>query len=169
MAADLAPLAEACLSHLARAGEALRATLGTLAAVRAAVLAADAPRLQALRGEEEALARRTQALREEREALRARIAGELGIPPADATLEPLAARVGGEAGERLLGAGLRVRELATRVDALNRSNAAVLRHCLGFTRRALRALTGGGTPPESYDPDGMPTESPCASLLSARG
>jgi hypothetical protein len=169
MADDAAPLAQACLTHLAREEDVLRSALATLGAVRAAALAGDRATLDALYGRQEEIARQTAHLGHERQALRARIGALLHIPIAEATLALLAARVGGAAGDDLLSAGQRTRRLATDVDRLNNSNAALLGYCLGFARRVLRDLTGGGTPAESYGPDGTAMESPCGSLLSARG
>jgi hypothetical protein len=169
MAPDPARLVADCLSHLATEDASLSATLAALEVVRAAALAGDVDRLEALRGPQEDAARRALQIRSDRDGLRGRIGAFLGVPDADATLDRLAARVGGTAGQSLLAAAVRVRELAVRVDKLNRSNAAVLEQCLGFTRRVLRDLRGEGTPAASYGPDGTPTESAGRPLLSARG
>jgi hypothetical protein len=168
MASEAADLAEACLSHLASEEVALRATLETLQVVRAAALAGDVARLESLRGPQNAAALATQALRAGRERLRERIVASLQLPPCSAPLENLAAQVGDPMGERLRSAASRVGSLAARVEQLSLSNATVLDYCLGFTRRVLRNLTGGGTPAESYGPDGTVTDSPCGSFLSAR-
>jgi hypothetical protein len=169
MGTEAGDLARACLSHLGREEQALRSTLETLGVVRAAALAADIGRLEDLRGLQDESALVTESLRCERDGLRGRIATLLRIPAADATLESLALHLGGPSGEYLRSAAGRVRDLAGRVDRLNLSNATVLEYCLGFTRRVLRDLTGGGTPAESYGPDGTVTESPCGPLLSAKG
>jgi hypothetical protein len=169
MAIEAADLADACLSHLGREEEALRSALETLQSVRAAALAGDVPGLESLHGRQNEAALLTQTLRTEREALRERIAALLRIPVGSASLENLAAHLGGSAGDRLRQAAARVRKLATRVEQITLSNATVLEYCLGFTRRVLRSLTGGGTPAENYGPDGTVMESPCGPFLSARG
>jgi hypothetical protein len=169
MGTEATEIAEACLSHLGREERALQTTLETLAVVRTAALAGDVPGLEALRGRQDEIARQTTALRCERENLRTRIATLLRIPATEATLAGLSTRVGGPLSDSLLSAGTRLRHLASEVDRINSSNAAVLGYCLGFARRVLRDLTGGGTPAESYGPDGTVTDSPCGSLLSARG
>lgn len=169
MATDPDDLAGACLSYLARQEESLRSALATLQEVRAAALAGDAPRLEALRGPQEELARQAQALRAEGAAIRGRAAAVLGVPEAEATLDRLADRLGGRAAEQLRVAGADVRALAAEVDRLNRSNAAVLEHGLSFIRRVLRDLTGAEIPAAGYGPDGTPAGSPSRPLLSARG
>jgi hypothetical protein len=162
-------LAEACLSHLAREEDTLRATLETLQEVRGAALSGDVRRLETLHARQDEAARLTEAMREEREYLRSRIAKLLRIKSGEATLEKLAIHLGESPNGTLLVAARRVRELASRVQQICLSNATVLEYCLGFTRRVLRDITGGGTPAESYGPDGMVMESPCGPLLSARG
>jgi hypothetical protein len=169
MGTEASDLAEACLSHLNREEAALQGTLDTLRVVRAAALAGDVPRLEALHDRQEEAARLTRQLGADRERLRAQIASRLRVSVAEATLERLAAHIGGSSAEILRATASRVRELASHVDRLNLANATVLGYCLGFTRRVLRDLTGGGTPAESYGPDGTVTESPCGPLLSAKG
>jgi hypothetical protein len=168
MASEAAEIAEDCLNHLEREEQALQSALETLGVVRAAALAGDVARLEALQDPQAEAAQVTRALTAEREVLRRRIAAILRVPASGATLMALADHCG-PAGARLNLAARRVRELADRVDRLNLSNATLLEYCLGFTRRVLRDLTGGGTPAESYGPDGAVAESPCGPLLSARG
>jgi hypothetical protein len=164
-----AELAEACLSHLDREEKALRATLETLQVVRVAALAGDVQRLEALHGRQHEAALLTQTLRIERDGLRERIVALLQLPAGASPLESLAVHLGGSTDERLQSAAGRVRNLAARTAQLNLSNAKLLDYCLGFTRRVLRKLTGGGTPAENYGSDGTVMESPCGSFLSARG
>lgn len=169
MALEHEEIVEDCLNYLDCEEQALQSTLELLGTVRAAALAGDVVRLESLHGRQEETARQTQILCSERDRLRKQIAAFLQISDTDATLEKLANHLGGECGEQVRSAGVRVRTLAVKVNQVNHTNAAVLEHCLGFTRRVLHDLTGGGPPAVSYGPDGTSTESVYRSLLSARG
>jgi hypothetical protein len=169
MQTNHAEISAACLKHLRREEEVLRAKLATLQRVHEALVNGEVDALDSLKQSQEESARATGALQEERGLFRDRVGKLLQLPPETVTvrqvLEALPAKESGpvrEVWSRLL-------ELTAAVEKTNRDIAGVIEYCLGFTQRYLLDITGGGQPAECYSPAGTHREASCESFFEARG
>jgi hypothetical protein len=169
---DPAQVASACLTHLECEESFLNATLSVLGELRSALVRNDLTLLQEALAKQSRMASEAEALQGERGRLRDRMAGVLGVPAEQARARMLAARLPAElAGlaERLNFRRERLRRLAEEVEEFNHVNAGVVRRCLDFQRRLLRAITGGDGASASYGPAGDYSQSVFGSIIEARG
>lgn len=169
---DDARLAELGLKHLEREETLLEATLSALQRIRVALLAGDLEVLAETQRQHEELVRAGNVLRQERARFRqeaAQLLGGTSSAGESVTLQTLAARLPGEAGEQLAQGRERLRRLAREVEHLNGSNVSLIYYCLDFLDRFFMEITGREPSGGRYGPSGTHQEAACGSILEARG
>jgi hypothetical protein len=92
----------------------------------------------------------------------------LGIPPQEFTIRALIARLPGQLGGQLDLVRERTRQLACKVDDLNRRNSTLAGHCLAFVRERLVGLTGENTIGR-YSASGRTVDAPHNSFIQVQG
>jgi len=134
----------------------LRQVLDTARALNGALASGDLQGLRAALADRDQQERAAADLRVSRQQLRVAIGAALRVPPDKATLGLLLRRCQGSVAETLARYRRRLQELVLQIDELNRRNAAMVRHALGFFERLLCEVTGerttgryGSTPAES--------------------
>jgi len=128
----------------------------------------DHARLQEALTRHAATVQRAAAMQARRAAFQHEAAALLGVAPESVTLALLAARLPGEAAERVAEARARLQQTAAEVDRLNGRNASLLHYCLDFLQRFFDRLTG--RPHDGrYGPAGRRAAGSGGSLINARG
>ena len=147
----------------------LAETLASLREIRAALRGGGMSALADALDRQARIARASQELNDRRAKLRRDMAAVLGVAPQQVTLGMLAARLPGEAGDRLARCRERLNDMATEIDRLNSANAALVGHSLDFLERFFIEITGGDRGAAAYGPTGDTRQPAVRSIIEARG
>jgi uncharacterized membrane protein YccC len=169
MHSTYAEISTACLKHLQREEEALRAKLEMLRQVHEALVHGEIDSLEQLNQSQDEAARTTQELLAEREHFRSHVGQLLQLPSESVTVRQVLALLPEKESKPVREVWSRLLELTAEMDRTNRGITGVIEYCLGFTQRYLLDITGGGQPAECYSPTGTQQEASCGSFLEARG
>jgi hypothetical protein len=164
-----AEISALCLNHLRREEAVLLGKRDTLHNIHAALVRGNLDTMESLQQRQQEAVRTSDDSRHEREQFRNRIGTLLQLPPESVTISRVVAALPEAEREPLRVVWSRLLELAAEVDKLNGDIAALIDYCLGFTRRYLLDITGGGRPAEGYGPAGTHLDASAGSFLHARG
>jgi hypothetical protein len=162
-------LAQVYLKHLDEERVVLETTLRALHQIRVALVHGGAMALNRALEEQAEPVRAGARLADRREDLRRELAVLLGIAPEAVTLQGLADLCPPNIRARLLEIRARLHQLAAEVDVVNRGNAVLVNHSLGFLEQLLSGITGSAGSGKRYGPAGAYQQPAWGSLVSARG
>jgi flagellar biosynthesis/type III secretory pathway chaperone len=168
-AACLHPVVRAFLAHLEDEEKLLEKTVEVLDQARTVLLSGNREAMTQSLQRQARLEQAGAETRRQRLERCGELAAYLGRPADALALDALARQLPAPWGQNLQARRTRLRQLAAKIQDLNRGNAVLLTFSIGLLDQVLVAITGGSAGGKRYSPTGAYRELGCGSLVSARG